>query len=97
MALHYGITDVREIFGMTWRKFTILFFGIFSWRDDPNSVSISAVDTGAEKWSKAVKEADGADARIAHTIDWNAALGKPPADSKTTITTAEFQKGMRDG
>lgn len=94
MQTHYGIS-AEEIFAMSFRRFVILFRGIFSWNEDalPKSVTPDNMPT----YERAVHEARGAKGEILHSIDWDAALGRTPADRREIITTDDLMNVTKSG
>ena len=101
MQQHYGL-DAEDIFAMSWRRFTVLFKGIFSWGDEDDVSSAlegsvptrSGRTTDMSKYKQAVHEARGADSSISRSLDWDAALGKTPADKKSFVTTEDLMGGI---
>jgi hypothetical protein len=87
MQQHYGI-GVDEIWSMSWRRFVTLFTGIFSFNDDKAPVIPEGV--AESKFERAVHEARGADASISRSFDWDAAIGRAPAEKSDIITTEEL-------
>lgn len=101
MQQHYGL-DAEDIFSMSWRRFAVLFNGIFSWSGEDEVASAlagsvptrSGVPTDMSKYKQAVHEARGADSSISRSLDWDAALGKTPADTKSFSTTKDLMGGI---
>lgn len=99
MAEHYGLT-AQDIFEMSWRRFVVLFEGIFVWAsaDEVAEGSLPAeYSKGGSKrshWEQAVYEARGATGEIQRSIDWDALQGREKPVSTSVITTAELMAGM---
>lgn len=86
MQQHYGLS-AADILAMSWRRFVVLFLGIFSWNED------APPDSGVQQshWDKVksgVKE--GGTGSISRSLDWDKALGQTPAASREFLTTDEF-------
>lgn len=104
MQTHYGLS-IEDIWSMSWRRFCVLFAAIFNWTDEDNdNEELPTGKTGFQqdgtyrsKHQQAVHEARGAGAPIAHSFDWDAALGRAPADSREILTVAEIQERLSDG
>ena len=91
MQQHYGL-DVEDIWGMSWRRFVVLFRGIFTFNDDMLPKATEGPESS--KYERAVREARGAKGDILHSIDWDAALGREPAAKREIITTEELTKNL---
>lgn len=102
MQTHYGLS-ATDIWTMSWRRFVVLFSAIFSWNDPdegdvPTTVGHQPDGKYRSNYQKAVHEARGASGEIARSFDWDAALGRAPADSREILTVAEMKTRMgQDG
>jgi len=105
MQQHYGLT-VDDIFSMSWRRFAVLFRGIFSWNegDDASAALLGSVPdksggvkTNMSKYDQSVHEARGADSKISRSMDWDSALGKARPDKKSFVTTSDLMGGIHGG
>lgn len=97
--MHYNLTT-RDLFEMSWRRFAILFGGIFSWTTPDDGVEgslppeYSKAGIRRSHWEQAVHEARGATGEIQRSIDWDGLQGRAKPDSHAIITTAELLSGM---
>lgn len=98
MQMNYNLT-ADDLWDMSWRRFSSLFFKIFGWVDDQDDAEGSLPEHYAEGGSKrshyeqAVHEAQGADGSISRSFDWDSALGREVPDSREIITTQELLSG----
>ncbi len=80
-AKEYGLT-LEELFALSWRRFRVLFDGVFTWpeedEEDPESLGPA---TGA----------------IAKTVDWSKAKDAPDLLGQFRGTQIEVGKGTIDG
>ncbi len=94
MQMNYNLT-ADDIWTMSWRRFCIMFFKLFSWVDNvENEGSLpERYATGENRrshYEQAVHEARGADGSISRSFDWDKALGREAPDTREIITTQEL-------
>ena len=84
-ASTYQISSAKEMFGMSWRRFRVLFLTVFNWSD-------SAEDGSGEH-----KPGQG---QIASTVDWGSAKKIEPTEVPDLITQFQGKRigvGSKDG
>lgn len=102
MQTHYQL-NMDDIMSMSWRRFSVLFFSVFSHtdKDDEAEGSLPAeYGSGGSKrshYEQVVHEAAGASGEIQRSFDWDAAHGRSGPESRAIITTTELLKNSGSG
>jgi hypothetical protein len=103
MQTHYQL-NMDDIMTMSWRRFSVLFHGIFKVKDGEETFEGSLPAENQKGGSKrsyyeqAVHEASGASGSIQHSFDWDAAHNRPGPENREILTSADLlARGSGEG